>query len=183
MPLAEASAGCVVLTPGNGNTRLYPAPTWTMAWFTPAGVGRGPWGFCCWQPILCYGKDPKLAKGKGCHPDALVHTESAEDFGRPCTKPIKFWSWLMERASEIGQAVYDPFLGSGTTIIAAEMTGRSCIAIELSPAYIDVAVKRWQAFTGTEATHATDGRTFAATELARAAKPARIRAPRAKVAA
>ncbi len=50
-----------------------------------------------------------------------------------------------------GQAVYEPFSGSGTTLIAAEQSGRSCHAIELSPAYVDVAVLRWQAFTGQEA--------------------------------
>ncbi len=54
----------------------------------------------------------------------------------------------IENNSSPGQAVYDPFVGSGTTIIAAEMTGRACHAIELSPAYIDVAVTRWQNFTG-----------------------------------
>jgi DNA modification methylase len=43
-----------------------------------------------------------------------------------------------------GQAVYEPFSGSGTTIIAAQMTGRVCHAIEIAPAYVDVAVKRWQ---------------------------------------
>jgi DNA modification methylase len=49
--------------------------------------------------------------------------------------------------SSPGQAVYDPFLGSGTTLIAAEMEGRFCLGLELSPAYVDVIVKRWQAFT------------------------------------
>ena len=48
-------------------------------------------------------------------------------------------------------AVYEPFSGSGTTIIAAEMTGRCCYAMELSPAYVDVAVKRWEDFTGKKA--------------------------------
>lgn len=50
--------------------------------------------------------------------------------------------------SSAGQAVYDPFVGSGTSIIAAEMTGRICYAIEIDPAYVDVAVNRWQGFTG-----------------------------------
>ena len=50
--------------------------------------------------------------------------------------------------SSPGDGVYEPFCGSGTTIIAAEMTGRVCHAIELNPAYVDVAVRRWQAFTG-----------------------------------
>ena len=57
----------------------------------------------------------------------------------------------IENNSAPGQAVYEPFSGSGTTIIAVEMTGRACHAIELSPAYVDVAVKRWQAFTGQKA--------------------------------
>lgn len=161
LPLAQSLANVVVLTPGNGNAMRYPPPTWTMAWFTPAGIGRGPWGFCCWQPVLCYGNDPKLAKGKGCHPDALVHTETAEKLGHPCSKPIKFWSWLVERTSDAGELIYDPFIGSGTTVIAAEMTGRACYAIEIDPAYVDITVVRWQNVTGRAAVHA-DGRVFSA---------------------
>jgi DNA modification methylase len=49
----------------------------------------------------------------------------------------------IENNSSPGRAVYDPFCGSGTAIIAAEMTGRICHAIEIAPAYVDVAVKRW----------------------------------------
>jgi DNA modification methylase len=67
----------------------------------------------------------------------------------------------IENNSRPGQAVYDPFLGSGTTIIAAEMTGRTCHAIELSPAYVDVAVRRWQAFTGKAAALEASGMTLA----------------------
>ena len=54
-----------------------------------------------------------------------------------------------------------PFLGSGTTLIAAETTGRVCLAMELEPRYIDVAVRRWQAFTGKTACLLGDGRSFA----------------------
>jgi DNA modification methylase len=66
----------------------------------------------------------------------------------------------IENNSSPGQAVYEPFSGSGTTIIAAEMTGRVAYAIEISPAYVDMAVKRWQDFTGEAATLEGDGRTF-----------------------
>lgn len=66
----------------------------------------------------------------------------------------------IENNSSPGQAVYDPFVGSGTTIIAAEMTGRCCHAIELDPAYVDVCIKRWQDFTGEKAILDGDGRTF-----------------------
>jgi len=51
-----------------------------------------------------------------------------------------------------GEIVFDPFCGSGTTIIAAEQLGRRCYAIEISPAYCDVAVRRWEEFTGQKAT-------------------------------
>ncbi len=67
-----------------------------------------------------------------------------------------------------GLAVYAPFSGSGTTLIAAEMAGCCCHAIELSPAYVDVAVLRWQAFTGHSAMLEAGGKTFTAIAPARA---------------
>ncbi len=62
--------------------------------------------------------------------------------------------------SNRGQAIYDPFLGSGTTLIAAQTVDRVCFAIELDPLYVDVAVRRWQAFTGQTATLSVDDRSF-----------------------
>jgi len=70
----------------------------------------------------------------------------------------------IENNSSPGQAIYDPFSGSGTTIIAAEMTGRSCLAIDIDPAYVDVSGLRWQAFTGEDARLDQDRRSF--TEVA-----------------
>ena len=75
----------------------------------------------------------------------------------------------IENNSSPGQAIYEPFSGSGTTIIAAEITGRSCHAIELMPQYVDVAIQRWQAFTGETAKLDGDGRTFAAISAERLA--------------
>jgi tRNA G10 N-methylase Trm11 len=66
----------------------------------------------------------------------------------------------MQNNSNPGQAVYDPFLGSGTTLIAAETTGRVCLGMELEPRYVDVAVRRWQAFTGLTACLHGDGRSY-----------------------
>jgi DNA modification methylase len=63
--------------------------------------------------------------------------------------------------SSPGQAVYEPFCGSGTSVIAAETTGRACLAMELDPAYVDVIVTRWQGFTGAAAVLDGDGRSFA----------------------
>jgi DNA modification methylase len=77
-------------------------------------------------------------------------------------KPVECMRRPMDNNSIPGQAVYEPFSGSGTTIIAAEMAGRVCMAIELSPNYVDVAVLRWQAFTGKTATLEANGGTFGA---------------------
>jgi len=57
--------------------------------------------------------------------------------------------------------VFEPFMGSGTTLIATETTGRICFGIELNPAYVDVAIERWQQFTGANAVLAETGETFA----------------------
>jgi DNA modification methylase len=84
-------------------------------------------------------------------------------------KPVECMRRPIENNSSPGQAVYEPFSGSGTTLIAAEMTGRACHAIELSPAYVDVAVLRWQAFTGQEAVLEGSGQSFAAVAAERGA--------------
>jgi DNA modification methylase len=84
-------------------------------------------------------------------------------------KPVDCMRRPILNNSSAGQAIYEPFSGSGTTIIAAEATGRSCHAMELDPAYVDVAVLRWQAFTGQEAILEGDGRSFAALAAERVA--------------
>lgn len=76
-------------------------------------------------------------------------------------KPVECMRRPIENNSSPGQAVYEPFSGSGTTIIACEQTGRICFAVELNPVYVDMAVLRWEKFTGKEATLESDGRTFA----------------------
>jgi len=75
-------------------------------------------------------------------------------------KPVECMRRPILNNSSPGQVVYEPFLGSGTTLIAAETTGRICHAAELEPAYVDVAVQRWQAFTGKEAVLNGSGQTF-----------------------
>jgi DNA modification methylase len=90
---------------------------------------------------------------------AISHRKSASGHGTQ--KPVECMKRPIENNSSPGQAVYEPFCGSGTTIIAAEMTGRSCHAVELNPAYVDLAITRWQDFTGETATLEADGRSFA----------------------
>lgn len=80
--------------------------------------------------------------------------------GHSTQKPVECMRRPIVNNSSPGQAVYEPFCGSGTTMIAAEMEGRHAYCIELSETYCDVIVKRWQAFTGASATLEGDGRTF-----------------------
>jgi hypothetical protein len=75
-------------------------------------------------------------------------------------KPVECMRRPLLNHTAPGDSVYDPFLGSGTTLIAAETTGRVCLAVELDPRYVDVAIRRWQAFTGAKATLLADGRAF-----------------------
>lgn len=72
-------------------------------------------------------------------------------------------------SSRSGDIVLDPFLGSGTTLMAAERTRRRCHGIELDPLYVDVIVRRWQAYTGASARHASTGASFDEISASRAA--------------
>lgn len=74
--------------------------------------------------------------------------------------PVVIATRSVETHSRPGHSILDPFAGTGTTVIAAEMTGRVCYAVEVSPAYCDVAVRRWSKFTGRDAILAGDWRTF-----------------------
>lgn len=80
--------------------------------------------------------------------------------GHSTQKPVECMKRPIENNSSPGQAVYEPFSGSGTTIIAGEMTGRAVHAIELNPVYVDVAALRWSAYVGKEPILEGDGRSF-----------------------
>jgi DNA modification methylase len=78
----------------------------------------------------------------------------------PTIKPVSLVADAVMDCSSRGEIVLDPFLGSGTTVIAAERTGRICYGMDLDPVYVDTTVRRWQGFTGLFATHAASGRSF-----------------------
>jgi DNA modification methylase len=109
-----------------------------------------------WQHEPCW-----YAVRKGCRghwagdraQSTLWNIAAREDsgHGHSTQKPVECMRRPIENNSSPGQAVYDPFVGSGTTIIAAEMTARTCHAIEINPAYVDVTIERWQNFTGEKA--------------------------------
>jgi DNA modification methylase len=90
----------------------------------------------------------------------------------PTVKPVALVADAIKDCSRRGGLVLDPFCGSGTILIAAERTGRKARALEIDPTYVDVAVRRWQAYTGKSAVLSGSSETFETIEAQRTAKPA-----------
>ena len=90
-------------------------------------------------------------------PVIKINSKGINRFGHSAPFPEEIPYRLIKMHSTVGETVLDPFLGSGTTLIASETEGRICYGIELDPHYIDVIIKRWQDFTGQKATHAESG--------------------------
>lgn len=85
-----------------------------------------------------------------------------DDFSlHPTVKPVRMVRDALLDVTAMGEVVLDPFLGSGTTLLAAELSKRVCTGIEISPAYVDVAIGRWETLTGLEAVHEKTGLSFA----------------------
>ena len=82
----------------------------------------------------------------------VLHRRS--ETGHATQKPVELMRRAILNHTRLGDRVYDPFVGSGTTIIAAEETDRVCHAIELNPVYVDIAIARWEGMTGLRATRA-----------------------------
>jgi len=123
---------------------------WVKDRFT---LGRGDYH---WQhePAWYVVREGKTGHYEGGRKQSTVWNIPARDdagVGHGTQKPVECMKRPIENNSNPGQAVYDPFCGSGTTIIAAEMTGRVCHSIEIAPKYCDVIVKRWEDFTGKKA--------------------------------
>lgn len=118
------------------------------------GVEDDGWRFVPEHEVASYTvRDGATAAWRGGRKQSTVwfieHLKS--DTGHGTQKPVEAMRRPIENNSEPGQLVYEPFSGSGTTLIACEATARRCRAIELDPRYVDVAVRRWESFTGKRA--------------------------------
>jgi DNA modification methylase len=131
-------------------------------------IGRGHYHWQhepCWYAV----RKNKTGHWQGARDQSTVwdidHNKS--ETGHGTQKPVQAMLRPIENNSSPGQAIYEPFCGSGTTIIACEKSGRVCHAIEIDPVYVDVIIRRWQDFTGQEATLEENGLTFASLEKTR----------------
>ena len=123
----------------------------------------------CWYAVRAKGKGHWAGDRKQTTLWQIANRDQDADTVHGTQKPVECMRRPILNNSSPGQAVYEPFMGSGTTLIAAETTGRVCFGVELNPAYVDVAIERWQAFTGEEAVLLDSGETFAALKSQRLA--------------
>jgi DNA modification methylase len=93
-------------------------------------------------------------------PKFIMGGSDEAKFDHPTQKPVELMRKPILNHTKPGELIYDPFLGSGTTLAAADGTGRVCYGLDLDPRYADVAVERWQELTGRKATLEGDGRAF-----------------------
>lgn len=95
-----------------------------------------------------------------------INKPQKSETGHSTQKPIECMRRPIENNSQPGDSIYEPFSGSGTTIIAAEQTGRRCYAMEISPLYVQVALDRWANFTGKDPVREADGVTWSSLKSA-----------------
>jgi len=118
-----------------------------------AAAGNGVGGASTWEPILIVEPQEKKLKN-----DVIVLKTDREEVGgkslrdlHSCPKPVGLYEELINSFVKERGIVFEPFCGSGTTLIAAEKSARICYGMEMSPKYCDVIVKRWEEFTGQKA--------------------------------
>lgn len=109
--------------------------------YCSAATGRHQWGFKNFLPVLLYGTYPDLHKGAQ-YPTVIASNETAEKNGHPVPKPVGWMRWLVALTTRRGETVLDPFMGSGTTGVAAVQQGRQFVGIEREPKYFEIACER-----------------------------------------
>jgi len=99
----------------------------------------------------------------------VIHAQRTGNKNHYTEKPVELLQAILQNDQSAGRSgpVYDPFLGSGSTLIAAEQLGRRCFGVEIEPRYVDVIVRRWQNLTGKSATLEASGDTFDAVARSR----------------
>ncbi|HGY91960.1 MAG TPA: DNA methylase [Planctomycetes bacterium] len=126
----------------------------TIVWVKPRGVLTR--SHFLWKSEPCFygwrtGKQPKKHRRPPCKMTNVWEIGSESDGIHPTQKPRDVFAWPIQWHTREGEICYEPFSGSGTQIIAAEENHRRCYAMELSPAFVDAAVARWEKTTGKKA--------------------------------
>lgn len=160
-PLLAQTTARQIVTPGWNNL-----PLWCRlhrfraiaAWTKSNAMTRGSISrFNTWEPILFFGEGWQTRARVTDVFDVPVRQQPGgtgmpiRGVAHPCPKPVELWADLVEIGATSAEAVFDPFCGAGTAVIAAENLGRRCYAMEIDPSYCDVIVDRWERHTGGKA--------------------------------
>ncbi len=138
IPEARRVAKRVIVFPGVHNIWVYPPADWTCCWFYGTTGSWGKYGYNAWQPLLAYGPNNRRYGM-----DTIKYSKLERRYpGHPCSKPLGLIQEVVKRFSEPSDLVLDPFLGSGTTAVAAKQLGRNYLGIEMNPEYVKIAEKR-----------------------------------------
>lgn len=137
-----------VVTPGCVNLERWIAdykPKHVAVW--DKGEGANTYGrvtkYWAWEPIMCHGKFERIR-----HTDVFRISALGRNPGHPCPKPLQLWTEILSTLA-IGETIYEPFTGSGTTMVAGQNLGRRVFGLEISPAYCAVILQRMaDAFPG-----------------------------------
>lgn len=175
--LCEKISDRILITSGIWNIKTWfeiKKPRWILCWYRRNSQSRSVLkGFTNWEPIMLYhkheqiffyGNTEKIVKTDTYVADynsiddvydinTAFYEDSGETLGKghPCPKPVKLWASLIKDFTNSKNKVIDVFLGSGTALIAAEKTKRICYGMEISPEYMNLALARWEAYTGKKA--------------------------------
>jgi DNA modification methylase len=131
----------MAITPGNRCLFLYPRPKDVGCFWSPGDSGFGSWGMISFHPILYYGRDPRSGIAQS-STGRLFSGKNNRAINHPCPKPLKEWQWLVNKCTQPGDTVLDPFMGSGTTLVAAKNLGLKAIGIEVEEQYCELAATR-----------------------------------------
>lgn len=144
------------------NTKAFGFPTNMVIWFKGGGgIGDLKKTFSTdYEMALVFNRGAELC-GKRIGSVWKVGKDGATEYAHPTQKPVALAEEAIDKTAKPGATVLDLFGGSGSTLIACEKTGRHARLMELDPKYVDVIVRRWQEFTGKQATHEATGATFA----------------------
>lgn len=133
----------IIVTPGHGNLWMWgeiEKPIGVGCWYKPGNPASSILGWVTWEPWLYYANGNPMLGG----PDTIRATVSKQQGvgSHPCPKPLPLFEQMIAKASKAGQLIFDPFIGSGTTAVAAIKTGRHFYGCDISQEYVDIARKR-----------------------------------------
>ena len=133
--------GPIAISVGQTNLSMWARiapPDWWLAWWKPAAMGRCVVGFNNWEPIAFYGKPTTQL----CDVIRAPIVPDDSTAGHPCPKPLEWAVKQVQKFTKPGALILDPFMGSGTTGVAAIQEGRRFVGIEKDAGYFEIAQKR-----------------------------------------